>query len=84
MYPAYMAVADAQDEDKAHESFNYALQAEKQHHALYVKAKQAVDAGDDAALGDIFVCNYCGWTVEGEAPDRCPVCGNPKKNFVKF
>jgi NADPH-dependent 2,4-dienoyl-CoA reductase/sulfur reductase-like enzyme/rubrerythrin len=84
MYPAYMAVADAQDEDEAYEAFDYAIKAEVQHRDLYQRAKQAVDAGGDAQIEDIQVCSFCGHTIEGDAPDKCPICGSPKKNFVKF
>jgi len=84
MYPAYIAVAEKQGEDKAQKSFQYAIEAEKVHFDLYQKSKQAVDAGEDVALGDLWVCPYCGYTMEGEAPDRCPVCRTLKKNFVKF
>ena len=84
MYPAFMAVADAQDEDEAYQAFDYAIKAEVQHRDLYQRAKQAVDAGGDAQLDDIQVCSFCGHTIEGDAPDKCPVCGSPKKNFVKF
>ena len=84
MYPAYIAVAIEQGEAEAQESMNHALQVEKQHHDLYTRAKEAVQAGDDVSLGDLWVCNYCGFTAEGEAPGKCPLCGNPRKNFVKF
>ncbi len=84
MYPAFMAVADAQDEDDAYEAFDYALKAEVQHHDLYVRAQKAVEAGGDAQLEAIQVCSFCGQTIEGEAPEKCPVCRSPKKNFVKF
>ncbi len=84
MYPAYMAVADAQDEDEAYQAFDYAIKAEVQHRDFYRRAKQAVDAGGDAQIDDIQVCSFCGHTIEGDAPDKCPICGSPKKNFVKF
>jgi rubrerythrin len=84
MYPAFISVAIEQDEPAAQESMNHALQVEKIHQALYAQAKDAVDAGKDADLGDLWVCNYCGFTAEGEAPGKCPICGNPRKNFVKF
>ncbi len=84
MYPAYLAVAVEQEETAAQESMNHALQVEKQHHALYARAKDAVQAGNDVALGDLWVCNYRGFTAEDEAPAKCPICGNPRKNFVKF
>jgi NAD(P)H-nitrite reductase large subunit/rubrerythrin len=84
MYTAYIAVADAQAEDEALESFNHAMKAEVQHQELYQRAQKAVDAGSDVTLGDIQVCAGCGYTAEGEAPERCPVCGAPREKFVKF
>lgn len=84
MYPAYMAVADLQDEDEAYEAFDYAMKAEQQHHDFYVRARQAVEAGGDPQLDAISVCGFCGHTLEGEAPEHCPVCNSPRKDFVKF
>ena len=79
-----MVVAEDQEEFDAHQSLNYAYQAEMQHHAFYTRAKEAVDSGADAQFDAIQVCRYCGCTVEGEAPDKCPVCGAKKKDFVQF
>ena len=31
-----------------------------------------------------YVCSVCGYTVEGEAPEKCPVCGAVKEVFVKM
>ena len=28
-----------------------------------------------------FVCQVCGYTVEGAAPDKCPICQAPKERF---
>ena len=84
MYPAYIAVADLQEEKAAKQSFHYAIEAEKAHLAMYRKAHEVVVSGGDAPIGELWVCNKCGYTMEGDPPDRCPVCGNPKANFVKF
>jgi len=84
MYPAYLAVARLQEEKDAERSFHYALEAEKIHAAWYAKAKQAVDAGKDVALGAVGICNVCGHTVEGDAPDYCPICGAKAEAFVTF
>lgn len=84
MYPAYDAVAKLQLEKDAVRSIHYAIEAEKIHSAMYTEAKQAVKSGKDADLGDIFICPICGYTVEGEAPDTCPVCNAPKNKFIKF
>ena len=84
MYPAYKAVADLQGEKRASRSMNWALEAEKVHAGMYEKARQAVLSGKGPKVGDVYICERCGWTVEGEPPDKCPVCGAKKEKFRKF
>ncbi len=84
MYPAFIAVADVQEEKAAIRSNKFAMEAEKVHAGLYEQARQAVFAGSDVQLGVVHVCEVCGWTVEGDAPDRCPLCGAKREKFVKF
>jgi len=84
MYPAYLAVAEAQGEHAAMRSINYALAAEKIHAAMYAQAKQAVDAGKDYKVGPIQICTVCGHTLAGDAPDKCPICAAAKKAYVAF
>lgn len=84
MYPAYIAVAREQDEKKATTYHQFALAAEKVHASLYARARQAVSQGRDLELPAIHICSVCGFTMEGEAPERCPVCGAPRSKFVDF
>jgi rubrerythrin len=84
MYPVYKAVAQFQGEKAAETSFTWALEAEKIHASLYKKAKQAVDQGKDVTLGPIQICSVCGYTVEGNAPDKCPICGASIDKFQTF
>lgn len=84
MYPAYKAVAQLQGERAAETSFTWALEAEKIHVGLYQKAKLAVDQGKDVDLGPIQICTSCGYTVEGDAPDECPICKASKDKFKAF
>ncbi|MCS7123861.1 MAG: rubrerythrin family protein [Candidatus Bathyarchaeota archaeon] len=84
MYPAYNAVAKLQEEKGAQKTTDWALQAEKVHAGMFQKAKQAVEGGKDIKLGPIYICDVCGYTVESEAPGRCPVCGASKEKFRKF
>jgi rubrerythrin len=84
MYPAFQAVAEAQDEKAAVRSDTWALEAEKVHADMYGKAKTAVEAGEDTQIGEIYVCSVCGWTGEGEPPDECPLCKAKKEKFVTF
>ena len=84
MYPAYRAVAELQGEKGAETSFTWALEAEKVHASLFQKAKEAVDGGEDVDLGPIQICGCCGYTVEGDAPERCPICKALRERFRSF
>jgi rubrerythrin len=84
MYPTYLETAKLQKESAARLSFHYALSAEKTHEDLYGQAKRVVDAGSDVELGPVQVCDVCGYTVEGEIPDKCPVCAKGKDRFHTF
>jgi rubrerythrin len=84
MYPAYLEEAKFQGEKGAETSFRYALEAEKIHKTMYENAKKTVDTGKDIKLGPIQICTVCGHTVEGDAPDKCPICGAAKNKFKTF
>jgi rubrerythrin len=75
MYPAYRAVAELQGEKGAVRSTTWALEAEKVHSELYSQAKASVTEGKDADIGEIYICEVCGWTGTGGKPDKCPLCG---------
>jgi rubrerythrin len=84
MYPAYLEVANLQQERGAQRSFNYALAAEKIHVEMYRSAREKAEAGEDIELATVYVCPVCGHTVEGEAPDRCPICGAKRELYRAF
>ncbi len=84
MYPVFNATAKLQDEKDAVRSTYYALEAEKIHADWYKKGKEAVDKGEDVVVGTIQICSVCGHTREGEAPDKCPICGASKDKFRQF
>ena len=84
MYPAYIDVAKMQEEKRALGSMEDALAAEKVHQALYAKAKEAVAGGKDVEVGVVWVCSVCGFTGEGEPPEKCPVCGAVHTKLQKF
>ncbi len=84
MYPVYIEVAKFQGEKGAERTFTWAYGTEKMHKQLFEKAKEAVDNNSDVELGPIQVCKICGYTLEGEAPDKCPLCTAKKEDFVAF
>ena len=84
MYPAFMKQAEVEGDKKANDSFDLANKVEQIHHHLYQTALSMLEKGQAMAEKPIYVCQYCGNTVEGEAPDKCPICGAPKKMFKRI
>jgi rubrerythrin len=84
MYPGFITQAEAENNRAARVSFNWANKVEQIHHALYQKALQTVQAGSQPEIKPIYVCLKCGNTVEGDAPDVCPICGAAKAIFKKI
>jgi len=81
MYPAFIEQAKAESNGDAERSFDWANKVEKIHHRLFEKALRSLEAGETGGNEPFFVCQGCGYTVEGEAPERCPVCGAPRRMF---
>jgi rubrerythrin len=81
MYPDFIQEAEAAGNRAAATSFRHANVVEEIHHGLYTEALDTLAAGKDLPAAAIHVCDVCGNTVVGEAPDKCPVCGAPKATF---
>ena len=84
MYPKFIEEAKNEGNKQAERSFDLANQVEKVHHGLYEKALKSAEAGKDLEKTDIHVCPVCGYTHEGDLPDKCPICGVPKDKFKKI
>ncbi|MCA1765616.1 MAG: rubrerythrin family protein [Desulfobulbaceae bacterium] len=84
MYPSYIEVARMQGEKGAQRSFEWSYATEKMHKKLFTNAHGHVKSGKDTELGAVQVCEVCGYTLEGEAPDKCPVCNAKKEKFTAF
>jgi rubrerythrin len=83
MYPPFLANAQSEGHKKAEFSFKNALAVEKVHADLYKQAFEAVKAGQDLAADKIYVCDVCGHTLHGDAPDRCPICSAKHDRFFE-
>ena len=81
MYPGFIEQAESENNKRARVSFGYANEVEKIHHGLYQKALGDLESGQQLKDEPYFVCQVCGNTVEGEALERCPVCGAPRSKF---
>ena len=84
MYPKFLVQAQEERMKPAEFSFKNALAVEEIHHGLYSKALEAVKGGSDLPATSIYVCPVCGNTVEGSAPDSCPICNVPGSKFIEI
>lgn len=81
MYPAFIEVAKEENNKEALWTFDVANQVEEIHADLYQKALDSLGENVEVSY---YVCNFCGNTVEKDAPDLCPICGAPKSEFTKI
>jgi rubrerythrin len=83
MYPEYLTIAKKEESKQAAWSFDVANKVEQIHAKLYQKAIDALKNKKEMPKVDYYVCGTCGNTVEGEAPEKCPICGSPRAKFFK-
>ena len=84
MYPEFIEQAGKEEKPKAVRTFEWARKVEMIHESLYKAALDGLERGDRKQAVDYYVCQVCGMTAEGQAPDRCPVCGAPRTQFAKI
>ncbi len=83
MYPGFIEQAKSENNVPAERSFDLANKVEKIHHGLFQKALGSLESGQSPDDKPYFVCQVCGNTVEGEAPEKCPICGAPRSKFKR-
>jgi len=83
MYPPFIDDAKRENNERAIRSFEYANEVEQVHHGYFEGAFEALKAGQQLKDEPYFVCQVCGNTVAGEAPEKCPICGASRKAFMK-
>jgi rubrerythrin len=83
MYPEYLSVAKQEVNQQPKWSFDVAGKVEQVHAGLFSKALDVLKEDKQLPPVDYYVCSVCGNTVEGSAPEKCPICGAPKASFFK-
>ena len=81
MYPGFITQARVDQYQRAEITFTHANAVEAIHYGLFQEAVKALEGGEAIKEQPIFVCQVCGNTVLGEAPDTCPICGAPRGSF---
>jgi rubrerythrin len=83
MYPEFIKVAEAEGNKAALRTFDYALDAEICHAALYSEALAELESHKNSAAKVFFVCPICGYTVETIDFEKCPACNLPAEKFLE-
>lgn len=81
MYPPFIAEAEQENNKKAQRSFEYANEVEQIHFRHFEAALKALNEGKPLKEEPYFVCQVCGNTIPGAAPENCPICGSPRNMF---
>lgn len=81
MYPAMIITAQADGEEEAKRTFQWAKRAERRHLDLYEKALENWDGGSGDA--PYWICPSCGNIRERDAPAECSICGFDGKDFIR-
>ncbi len=84
MYPGFIERAAQEENESAQLSFGLANQVEEIHHGYFEETFKALDEGGQLKDETYFVCQFCGNTVTGEAPEKCPICGMPRRQFKQI
>ncbi len=82
MYPPMVAQAE-QEGHKARKMLDFANRAEKVHAGLFRQALEALKAGKDLSLMEVYLCPFCGDVEFGAPPAKCPICGAPAAKYQK-
>ena len=84
MYPGFIERAVQEENENAQLSFGLANRVEQIHFGYFEETLKALNEGGELKDETYFVCQFCGNTVAGEAPEKCPICGMPHSQFKQI
>jgi rubrerythrin len=83
MYPVFIEIAEEELNERAKITFDRANKVEKVHYGYFEAALKAVKEGKQPEDATYYVCQVCGNTIMGSAPDKCSICGAAARAFKK-
>ncbi len=82
MYPDFIKEAEAQGNNSAVRTFQWALEAETEHARMYSDALKHLSNQRTKTV--FYVCAACGYTTDEKDLMRCPVCNAPREKFDRI
>lgn len=81
LYPMVAGYAKDHNSPLAEQAYKGAAMAEKVHAELLEQASDVERFSETT----VYVCPVCGYVMTGDVPpERCPVCGGPKKQYEVY
>lgn len=81
LYRMMEAYAKEKHSPLSRQAYESASAAEREHTRLLKEASDMKNYSEET----VYVCPICGYVMTGEnVPDRCPVCGGPKRQYEEF
>jgi rubrerythrin len=81
-YTPFAEVARMQGEKHIAQNFEWMAQVEKGHSEMIRRVLDFMKSADEEPkIGPLYVCDICGYVIEGEPPEQCPVCKVKKLRF---
>jgi rubrerythrin len=84
VYPPFIEDAERENNKRAQHTFEYANAVEEVHYRFFEEFLKALNEGTALKEEPFYVCQVCGNTVPGAAPDKCPICGADSKAFKRI
>lgn len=85
MYPDFLKDAEADGNQLAMISLNYAFKTEQKHRAMYENALTALENKTVKSLSSVYyVCPTCGNTYDKAPTKRCGICMTGTEKFIRI
>jgi rubrerythrin len=83
-YQPCLAVAESEQEKGAVKSLKCSAEVSRGAAALIDRVfRKTQHAAEEPHIGDLRVCQACGYIVEGLLPEKCPICDDTGYTIVK-
>lgn len=79
-YGDYIVKAEQEGLEDAAKELEWSRDVEKIHAKLYEEALEHMLEEQDPVY---YICEPCGYIVDGALPDKCPICNAPSRLFFK-